>query len=75
MRDWLLILTPIIIALYFLFNPDQFRMLTDWVGNLLARRVSGASRAVNSDAQDDHRLQPLMLLRKIGFVLPTCYLA
>lgn len=33
-RDWLLILTPIAIALYFLLHPDQFTILTQWLENL-----------------------------------------
>jgi hypothetical protein len=35
MRDWLLILAPIAITIYFLLNPDQFKILMDWLGNLV----------------------------------------
>jgi hypothetical protein len=35
MRDWILILTPIAIAIYFFINPDQFKTFMDWFGNLL----------------------------------------
>ncbi len=35
MRDWLLILTPIAIAIYFPIYPEQFKIITDWLGNLL----------------------------------------
>ena len=31
MRDWLLIPTPIAIAIYFLLSPHQFKILMDWL--------------------------------------------
>jgi hypothetical protein len=35
MRDWVLTLTPVVVALYFLFNPDQFQSTLHWLGQLL----------------------------------------
>jgi hypothetical protein len=35
MRDWALVLTPVIIAIYFLLEPDQFKSFMDRVENLL----------------------------------------
>jgi len=34
MRDWLLILTPIVLFFYFLLHPDQFDAVTSWVVGL-----------------------------------------
>jgi hypothetical protein len=35
MRDWLLIAAPVAAAIYFLLYPDQFRIVTDWLADLL----------------------------------------
>jgi hypothetical protein len=30
MRDWLLILVPVAVAIYFILNPKEFSALGDW---------------------------------------------
>jgi hypothetical protein len=35
MRDWLLLLAPIALVLYFLVNPDQFGAFMDWAARLI----------------------------------------
>jgi hypothetical protein len=35
MRDWLLLLAALAVALYFLLYPDQWRAFMDWFARLL----------------------------------------
>lgn len=35
MRDWIIILAPLMATLYFLVNPDQFREVLVFVGRLV----------------------------------------
>ena len=35
MRDWLFLLGPSALLLYFMFNPDQFHAFANWVGQLI----------------------------------------
>ena len=33
MRDWLLLLTPLVLVIYFLANPDQFNAFISWASH------------------------------------------
>ena len=35
MRDWLLVLLPILIALYFILFPDQFDVALKWLHGII----------------------------------------
>ena len=35
MRDWLLVLLPILIALYFIIFPDQFHVALNWLHEIV----------------------------------------
>ena len=35
MRDWLLVIAPVAIALYFWYFPDEWRALVYWLEGLL----------------------------------------
>jgi hypothetical protein len=35
MRDWLLTLLPLAVAIYFMLNPDQFVVTMNWVQQML----------------------------------------
>jgi len=35
MRDWLMILSPLALTLYFVVNPDQFAGVMDWLSRML----------------------------------------
>ncbi len=35
MRDWLLLLAPIVLVIYFLAYPDQFSALMSWASHLV----------------------------------------
>ena len=35
MRDWLLVLLPILIALYFIIFPDQFNVALNWLHGII----------------------------------------
>jgi hypothetical protein len=35
MRDWLMVLGPLVLAIYFVLNPDQFHSSLDWIGRVV----------------------------------------
>jgi hypothetical protein len=35
MRDWLLVLLPVLIALYFIIFPDQFGVMLNWFHGII----------------------------------------
>jgi hypothetical protein len=35
MREWLLVLAPVAVVIYFVIYPDQFAALVHWAGGLL----------------------------------------
>jgi hypothetical protein len=35
MRDWLMIIVPIGVGLYFILNPSQFTAFVDWISGFL----------------------------------------
>ena len=35
MRDWLIILVPIVVMFYFIVHPDQARPLIEWLNGLV----------------------------------------
>ena len=37
MRDWFMILTPIVVALYLAAYPDQAQSIFDWAARIIGR--------------------------------------